>query len=140
MLRKFRIWMLLFLLLLSGLTACGSDSTSGQTCTLLPCPNALNVVVNAPGVIEYTLLASGSDGDSISVVCGNSTSSAGDRGICLSTGVQLLDFTPAEVTLTLISTDGRSVTETFSPDYTTLEPNGPGCGTCQQATVTLSLS
>lgn len=140
MLRKIQTWMLLFLLLFSGLTACGSDSTSGQTCTLLPCPNALNVVVNAPGVSEYTLLASGSDGDSINVACGDAFSPVQDRGICLSTGVQLLDFTPAEASLTLISADGRRVTETLTPDYTTLEPNGPGCGTCQQATVTLSLS
>ncbi|NJK63532.1 MAG: hypothetical protein HC921_13355 [Synechococcaceae cyanobacterium SM2_3_1] len=140
MLKKIGSFMVLCLLLIGGLVACGSDSPVGQTCTLLPCPNVLNVVVNAPGVNEYTLLATGSDGDSINVVCGDASSPPGDRGICSSTGVQLLDFTPEEVSLTLISADGRSVTETFRPDYTTLEPNGPGCGTCQQATVTLSLS
>lgn len=118
-------------LLLASLSACESDSSSGQVCTLILCVNTLNIVTNTR---QFSLQATANTGETREVTCPNNNNS---ESLCNSTGVSLFNFTPIEVDLTIITPDGRRVSSSVTPIYQTFEPNGPGCGTCQQGTITL---
>jgi hypothetical protein len=47
---------------------------------------------------------------------------------------------PAEVGLDLSVNGNDVMNETIAPNVTTTEPNGAGCGTCSNATASLSIT
>jgi hypothetical protein len=141
--------------------ACGSGDGEGDgVCTLIGCEDGLTIEfeLTEPGAYTFDLVA---DGEPITctgalplppcssaggATCSESGVSIGESGCALgSSSHSLLNLsfsgsTPAKVELT-IKRDGAEVAQqSFTPEYKTFTPNGPGCEpTCTNAEVSLAL-
>lgn len=106
------------------------SSACSTECTLLPCPG---LAVQLEGVIppEYTVTLSSPDEGSVSATCDST-------GPCLDNLIRFPGYAPAEVTASVVWAAG-SVAVTVRPRYETVFPNGPGCGECLTATITIEL-
>lgn len=117
-------------LLVSGVLG-GCDDATGPACTEIGCLDGLRVVVEGSPGTEYQIEASAPDGTSRSGVC-----TIRPAGTC---EVGFDGFHPEEVTLVLTAGD-QQFTVGATPDYETLQPNGPDCPpVCEHAVVTVGL-
>jgi hypothetical protein len=110
------------------LAAC-SNGAGLKTCTLIGCNDGLNVTVTSALQQDY----------SVTVKSGTETL----RTFTCQAGQPCFTFidnqTPASVTVQ-IATNAGTVSRSYTPQYTTSRPNGPGCDPeCRQATVTVNL-
>ncbi len=105
-------------------------SACGLECTLLPCPG---LAVQLQGVIppEYTVTLSSPDAQSVSRTCTSASP-------CLGNLVRFFGYAPQEATVSVVWAGG-SVAVTLQPRYETVYPNGPDCGGCHTATITIEL-
>lgn len=115
--------------LLLALTACGGGEESGP-CTLIACFHGLLVTVANPPAEPYRIEATAA-GETTAQVQNCATG-----GQCF---ILFNNFFPDRVTINLVVTASGNVARTadVSPSYATQQPNGPGCGTCRNATVDL---
>jgi len=129
-------------LLLVLLVACGGGSTPGEEprgCTLIACFTGLSVVLTNRPAGPYRVEAIGP---------GEATPHAQDcsgAGQC-SFGPQIVtppadqvffaNYQPVTVTISVITAAGSS-TYDKTPAYTTSFPNGPDCGACRSAVITI---
>lgn len=105
-------------------------SACGVECTLLPCPG---LAVQLEGVIppEYTVTLSSPDAESVSRTCNSASPCPADL-------IRFVGYAPQEVTVSIVGASG-SVAVTVQPRYQTVYPNGPDCGGCRTATITIEL-
>lgn len=103
-------------------TACAVE------CTLLPCPG---LAVQLEGLVpsEYTITLSSPDAGSVSRTCSSATP-------CPSDLIRFVGYAPQEVTVSVVGATS-SVGITVQPSYQTVYPNGPKCGACRTATITI---
>lgn len=116
------------LLLLSGCTA-------DKACTLIGCTDGLSLALSGgiPASFELTLSAEGQAPKKIS--CPGGTADY----ICLPQSVFVNNYTPDRVELTLSARE-QQLSGSYTPVYTSSEPNGPGCGpSCRQGRIELTL-
>lgn len=124
---------LMSLTVLSLLLGC---STADKACTLIGCNDGLSVTFKGSPPENFTLRLKADGQADINVTCpGGST-----QFTCLPDRVMINNYTPTQVDVTYTAGD-KTLTRSFTPSYTSSEPNGPGCGpVCRQASVELDLS
>jgi len=105
----------------------GCDVLDAQACTLIGCTDGLTLELIGSHPSEFTLEIRVSRSATIVIEC-NATSPC-------ESSIFLPDFTPGSVEVAVTSGTASS-TQTFTPEYAELQPNGPECGPiCLQAII-----
>ena len=105
-----------------------------KVCTLIGCESGLKLAFKeaVPERFSFTLTAS--DGETRQGECPSRT----EDSSCLEKEIFVSQFTPDQVNLSLTLGE-QTLTQSFTPDYTLLRPNGPDCDPeCRQATITVA--
>ena len=109
----------------------GCDGSTDPLCTNIGCTSGLTVSVQYPATADFTVVASGSGGETRSGTC---SVRAGDP--C---HVRFADFEPDQLTVSVTGAD-QQVSVSLTPTYEIFQPNGPDCTpTCWNATVGIQL-
>jgi hypothetical protein len=109
----------------------GCDLVGPGACTLIGCTGLVVEVTGAPGLTPVTVVVTAPDGSTRSTTCTSATGS-----LC---PVSFPDFTPATVTIRLV-TATQTTEVTRQPPYEVTRPNGPKCPPeCRSARVTVGL-
>lgn len=113
-----------------ALTACGGDEDESHACTTKACFQGLLVTVANPPAEPYRVEAT---------AAGQTTPQVKDCDRGGSCFVLFNNFFPDQVTIQIVLTASGTVARSAnaSPNYAIQQPNGPGCGTCRNATVAL---
>lgn len=135
----------LALLLLPCFVACGDDG-GGRFCTEIGCTDGLTLRLLAPetGFADGSYVAAVTLGDDTSTCTwevSGAVSGECETTVFTSTEIALTFMsTPAEVSLELTRDGSTVVTQALTPDYDTVQPNGPDCEpTCRQAVIPIEL-
>jgi hypothetical protein len=112
----------------AGASAC--DAVSPTPCTLIGCTGLVVEVTGAPGQTPVTVVDTAPDGSTRSATCSSAT------GTC---PVSFADFTPASVTIRVV-TSAQATEVATQPAYQVTGPNGSACPPeCRNARVTVPL-
>jgi hypothetical protein len=108
----------------------GCGIVGPSACTVIGCTGLVVEVTGAPALTPVTVVVTAPDGSTRSATC------TGAAGTC---PVSFHDFTPASVTIRVLT--GTQTTEvTRQPIYEVTRPNGPACPPeCRNAQVTVAL-
>ncbi len=136
--------------------AMGCETIETKACTLIGCESGLTVALQAATWPSGSWRVEAKVGDETrsctvtiplpsdgQAVCAGALR-LGTSGSALVAAQQSLSSvhlpdTPTAVTLTVLRDGSVLASKTFSPSYTSSEPNGPGCGpTCTQANAALN--
>ena len=122
-------WLASTIFILTAGGGCDRSPIDDRACTLIGCQSGLTLELEGAIDDHYTITAT-ADGEQVRFV------SCSEAGPC---SLFFQDFTPSAVTITYES-GGRTVEETFTPEYVRSQPNGQGCPpVCFNATVVLDL-
>jgi hypothetical protein len=117
---------------------------AGCGCPAIGCQDTLVVILEGSPPQAYTIEVSVPDGQTHGMQCGinhpPATFFAEVTAIWLNNcgGVELRNFAPGEVTITLLRNNDR-ISQTFQPSYETLSPGGSGCVECRRGKISLTI-
>lgn len=116
-------------LIAAALLAASCSPVGPRACTQIGCESGLTVELQGTPDAPFTVSATADDGDTESITC---TETEACR-------LFFQDFTPDRVTITYEAA-GRTVQQSFTPQYTRSRPNGEDCPPeCMNATVVLDV-
>jgi hypothetical protein len=105
-----------------------------KTCTLIGCGNTLSIDLAGSVPQEYFMEVVTPAGEKMDVHCKGETGVYADDHfdhpgylMCRANGVDLINFSPEQVTITLRWGADQQSTQTFTPVYWSERPNGPEC-------------
>ena len=127
---------------LLGACTLGRSAPAGRACTLIGCGAWFEVALVGDHVpTDFSLSLDSPEGNLVNVHCTEGTAefeppeASQWSPTCPPGAVAFMDFTPAQVTVTVEWAEGR-VTQEFRPQYADSWPNGPQCEpACRSARV-----
>ncbi len=106
------------------------ENACGVSCTLLPCPG-LTVQLDGAIPTTYTVSLAASGVQRQSRTCSPTS-------LCPENTLHFTGYSADLVTVT-VAWEGGAVAITVRPAYETVYPNGPHCGRCRAATITVAI-
>jgi hypothetical protein len=111
-------------------------------CSAVMYMDTLEVILGGSRPRVYTLEVSAPGGQPHRVECGSNIMPAPSMseayGICQDNGAVFYNFSPDEMTITLLW-DNHRVSQTFKPSYETKWPDGPSCQSFRVGRVSLTI-
>lgn len=134
-----------------GLVGAAACSTGPDVCSTVACPDGLNIVIEGnlqPGMsYEVEVSTETPLPETVPIMrCTLTVDGRGGRALRCSSelrhsesdGIHFVDRLPS-VHVRVSKATTTLAEQSFTPMYVTREPNGPGCGTCTSAAVTISV-